>query len=129
MSADLNDIPSLTHLNSITKPHESFAIKGQDNSEINKKLNMSPSPENFEENESPLLQEKNLLLEKHGLSIKKKQVFRVDLDNFQDLPPSLKENYEITGSQLHKLEKKALKYQEFEGNDFMAQVFLKIFYK
>lgn len=122
MSADLNDIPSLTHLNSATKPQDSFAIKGQDNSEINKKLNMSPSPENFDENESPLIQEKNLLLEKHGLSIKKKQIFRVDLDNFQDIPPSLKENFEITGSQLHKLEKKALKYQEIEGDDFILKV-------
>lgn len=122
MSADLNDIPSLTHLNSVTKPHDSFAIKGQDNSEIKKKLNMSPSPENFDENESPLIQEKNLLLEKHGLSIKKKQIFRVDLDNFQDIPPSLKENFEITGNQLHKLEKKALKYQEIEGDDFILKV-------
>lgn len=119
MSADLNDIPSVSHLPTISKPPDSFIFKGEETSEMKQKFNLEPE---LNEYESPLNQEKNLLLERYGVSKDKKQTMRVNLENFQDLPEQIRDDFEISGSYLHKLEKKAIKYKDPDLNLKEAQV-------
>ena len=108
LSADLNDIPSITHL-----PRQSSTIKPdafiKQDSELKLRMTESPEKHTEENQESPNPEIKNNLLENFGLRKDKKSLFHFDIDNFDQVP----ENYEVSTGVLRKLEKKAKKFEDF----------------
>lgn len=119
ISADLNDIPSLTHLTHLPKfptniKHEPFTLNlKQDPSEIIIQSGVYPE-RNYENNEdinNDLNKPENMLLEIYGLTKNKKENINFDLEDFDGIPENSKENLQFSDGLLKKLEKKALNYQ------------------
>ena len=116
LSADLNDIPSITHL-----PRQSSTIKPdafiKQDSELKLRMTESPEKHTEENQESPNPEIKNIinklikndLMKNFGLRKDKKSLFHFDIDNFDQVP----ENYEVSTGVLRKLEKKAKKFEDF----------------
>ena len=109
LSADLNDIPSLTNLPRHSSTQKPDIFIKQD-SELKYRMMMTTSPEKaIEEYQDPPNPDiKNNLLENFGLRKDKKSLFHFDIDNFDQTP----ENYEVSVGVLRKLEKKAKKFDD-----------------
>ena len=115
LSADLNDIPSITHLpkfsTSVIKPEAPFTFNlKQDQNESKIRVGTSHYEEN-DENSPDLEKPENMLLEIYGLTKNKKLNANYNLEDFDAIPENSKANLEFSEGLLKKLEKKAIMYQ------------------